>query len=236
MPIQSELQSAKHDGPTLLELILMDVIHIAMMETSTKDRITDNLSPLATRALFSSTNELSNAELLRVLRPETANSVVGKDTREARNLRSVGTERTLKFGTIRAHCISLLSSHAVAKSEVVRSWTYAAMHEAARQVVTKVRLKDQAFRDGVLRTSPVKANEMLNDSFELVKRLLEEDFDKATLDAAIDRPHAEERRYLHLASTLVIEEMDRPVNPVLAWQHLIQKTYPAIETYQFESK
>lgn len=236
MPIQTEFPSNPYDGPTLYEFILVDVLYITMRDISSKERITDNLGSLATRALFNSTNELSNAELLRILRPETANSVVGKDTREARNLRSLGNERTLKFGTIRSHCISFLATPSVTKADIVRSWTYAAIHEAARRVVANVRATDQSFREGAIRTSSFKANEMLNACFQLVPTLLEEDYEKATVDAALGRPSTEERRYLHLASTFVIEAMDRPVNPASAWTHLLNKTYPALEDYVFEPK
>lgn len=233
MPIQTEILDTSYDGPTLYELILVDVLYITMKDISTKKRIRDNLSSLATRALFSSTNELSNAELLRILHTKSANSTVGTDTREARNLRSFGSERGLQFWMIRSYCLSLLTSRSVAKSEVARSWTYAVIHEAARQVVSNHRLKDQKFQEGVVRISPARANEMLNACFELVPRLLENDYNIATLEATKGQPYTEERRYLHFSSTLVLEAMDHPVNPVLAWHRLIHNTYPTLENYVF---
>lgn len=236
MPIHTAATNANCLEPTLYEVILAEVLHIYMLDIAARERVTSNLSNLATRALFSATNELTNAELLRILHPGTLNASVGTDTREARNLRSIGSERTLKIGTILSNCISLLSSRAVPKSEVVRSWTYSVIHEAARQVVSDARKSNNAFRDGEVGITPGMGDQMLNDCIQLVSAMLNEKFKEATSAALLDRPAAEERRFLHYASSLVIDEMDRRVSPLLSLHNLVEKTFPAIEDYDFEAK
>ena len=230
--IPSVSKSAQaYEGPTLLESILNDVLIMTIEAGSVRERVTANLSPLATRGLFLATDDLSNAELLRILHTETANIVFSRDTKEARNLRSIGSERSLKLGVLRMHSLELLKSGKIGKADVVRAWTYAIIHEASRQAVDEARKTHPVIDMNVLKVDPALANQILNRSYQLIPALIQDEFTKASEAESVGQPFAKERMFLHFAAMEVVRAMDLPVNPLAAMKSLLDHVYPELEQY-----
>lgn len=228
---------AGSDSRTLLELTTATALSLAAEEAESAERLTTNLHPLATRALFQATlGLLTNQQLLSTLRPSNISSAVGRDTREARFLRSKGDERGLKIGDLRRHAVSLLTSRSVPKADIARAWAYAIINSAALETVRHFRTRDPSgrvslsayFRHG----SP--SNELMNHGYDLTVALLRNDFQEATLAAEQERPAWEERRFLHYAASLVIETMDVDRPGLAGLNDLVSQVYPAIEEYKFE--
>ena len=119
--VDPQAEQQANQGQTLLEMIMADALLLAMSTAEGRQRMTANLHPLATRALFLGTHgRMTNEELLTVLRPATPSGDVGRDMRETRNLRSVGKERGLKLGDLRRNALNLLSSGSMPKADVGR--------------------------------------------------------------------------------------------------------------------
>ena len=173
--------------------------------------------------------------MLRILRPGTFKATVGKDTKEARNLRSIGKERTLKIGTLREYCLSLLISGAVSKADIVISWLYAVIHEGVRRGLKMIQEKyPELILDRIYEYQGLM-NEAVTASFKSARDLLKEDFDKATKNMIYGYPNSEHRRFLHFAALLVHDTMDRHQPVMNIWHELLNVTYPNIDMYQFET-
>lgn len=224
-----------YTGPTLLELILQDVLIMNVESLVGKFRVSTNLLPIVTRAVFAATDELSNEELLRIIRPSTVAGTVGRDTKEARNLRSIGSERGLKINTIKRNVLELLESKKISNSDVVRSWAYAVIHEAARQTVEETRAVNKNLDLVFLKANSEIANQMLNRAYEFTITIIRQEFSDATVSATAISPNTEERRFLHYAGAEVLQAMDQPkLNPTAAMHDLLENVYREIDAYVFE--
>lgn len=227
------MQDDSGNRQTLLESIMADTLIEILTAAEGRQRMTSNLHPFATRALFSGTEGvMTNQELLKWLRPPASAGVVGRDTKEARNLRSIGNERGLKIGDLRRNALNLLASGKVSQADIARAWAYAHIHSCALRTVQEFRAVRDALTTSTLDSNPTLGNEMLNRCYELICASLQEEFDAASQAAVTNSPNSEERRFLHFAASLIIESMhmDRPV--LASHQELLDIVYPEIDRYK----
>lgn len=250
--------AAAEVSQTLLKMVMADALTLVIDMAGGRERLTGNLHPLATRALFLTTvGVLKNWQLLSLLRPDTARNVVGRDGREARFLRTVGKERGLKVGDLRRHALRMLGSSSIAKADVVRAWTYALIHDSALTAVSEVRASALAamnkvrasalaagsvarpappeFDVSTLLSDPKLENQVLNRCYELTVEALRQEFDLATEAAKVNRPDSEQRRFLHFASSLVLEAMRMERPAIASCVDLLENVFPEIDRYTFES-
>ncbi len=209
-----------YEGHTLLESILIDTLSLCLDVPVERVRLVDpNLHQFATRALFAGTQSIKNHELLEILKaPTSKDAPDGRNTKQARHLRSIGQERTLKLSTIRAHALNLMGSQRVGRDNMARVWAYAVMHHAAAVTVAETRKQESSTFDmAQLESQPFLANIMLNRCYDLVQSTLRDGFDEtnAAGTSSIDAPTWQETKFLHLAAAAVIQAMDEPLFPLV---------------------
>lgn len=219
---------------TLLETTLIDTLSLCLDVPVERIRLAyPNLHQFGTRALFQGTESIKNQELLEILKaPTSKDAPDGRNTKQARHLRSIGQERTLKLSTIRAHALNLMGSQRVARADIARAWAYAVMHHAAAVTVAETRKKVSITLDmAQLSTQPHLANVMLISCHELVHSTLKDAHEEASAAVAssIDAPTWQETKFLQLAAAAIIHVMDEPLLPTVAWGRLLQEVYPMIE-------
>ncbi len=213
-------------------MIMADALIEVLITSEGRERMTSNLHPMATRALFAGTADLlTNTELLKLLRPHSLSGEVGRDTKEARNFRSVGKERGLKIGDLRRHALDLLQSGKFPQADIARAWTYAQIHCSAMQTVREFRALRTELGISTLGSDPKLANDMLNKCYELIVAAIQNEFEIATQAVKARTPNSEQRRFLHFSTGLIIDalNLDRPA--LATWKDLLENVYPEIDRY-----
>ena len=100
-------------------MIVTDALTEAFGMVAGRQRMTANLHLMATRALSLSTRGLlTNEKVLTLLRPATTSDMVDRDTGQAGNLCSAGTERGLWTGDLNRYALSLISFNSEAQNPV----------------------------------------------------------------------------------------------------------------------
>lgn len=226
-------------GPnlSLLLSLMLDALSLAGIKAVNQIRISQSLSPLASRALFSPTldplQRTKNATLLRILRTKGINGVVGIETREARNLRTIGKERGLKIDRIRSYSIELLKSKVVSQADIVRSWAYAVIADSARLTVLNAIQKHTALDFGNLRNLPeASMMALLSECHEMVLNKIITDMERSQRAVNSSHPDGNFLEFLDHATWLVIEEMKRPIHPLQAYEALLSNVFPEIDRHQ----
>lgn len=232
--MRNDYMLSEDTGNTLLELILIDAIESAATKSSNRLRFSANLDSKATRALFSGTEKhLSNAELLRILRPNTSSGVVGRDTKEARHLRSIGAERSLKIDRLKMYAVLLLDNGAIGQADTVRAWAYALIHEAARLSMAELREKLDRVTLDTIQAQPALGNQLLNRCYDILCARVARDFEKSTANLERELPLSEKTRFIDFSVSIVLDAMHQPVQPWTAINNLVGNVYPQLDSYEF---
>ena len=215
------------NGPTLLELIYQDVLSITYNALSGRERVKAVLPPTATRGIFLATEGIKNLELLRILYPESSPDEVIEDgdTRRARFLRSVGKERWLPIDTLKAHCLALLDSGKVTKADIVRSWTYVAIHEGARLALDDAKKKSHNLDPTSLAGDFELQSELMTNAFNGTIRLLTGHLERAKKALPITQRMAEHLAHKKLSAARSIAEKKKQEQELAQDKQRNEKAY-----------
>lgn len=236
---EAQAVSTEYAGPTLLEGFMNEALLLTMAAKAKSERLRDNLPPIATRALFLATEGIKNADLLEIIKAGTINAESdGRNTKQARYVRSIGRERSQALHTLQRQATDLLLSGRVLKADVARGWAVILVFDAAGAAFREARKQHGPFAMDTLRANPTWASAMLNGCFALVNRKIFDGFEHATEQClrthgeGLVRPLAE--RFLYFSASEIVRAMDRRVHPMAAHDHLHRVVYPEIEAYSLE--
>lgn len=225
-------------GQTLLERFIGEALLLIVEAAQDKERLRNILHPLATTALFDPTKDILSHDLLDILKADSAPET-GRDTREARFLRSPGQVRGLPLHRLQEHAVSLLLASAVPKAKIARAWAGMLIFDAARRAFLDVRKKyGQTFSAEDLQSDPVLPNNLLQKGYDLVGASIKEGFEHTTIKSqkhggvTFDKDLAV--RFLHYSASEIVQAMDRQVHVNAAFLDLETVVYPAIEAYDLQ--
>lgn len=230
---------------TLLERQILEFINLVFAQNVDSERLTTNLHQLATRAMFNGTGKkdasppedyISNRDLLEILLPPTINAVAGRDTKAARNLRSVGEERSLKLSTLKNYSLDLLISGRVSQADCVRSLVVARIFEEARgihkELVSKygreVEYHFKWYETGEIPDdlNPEYSNYAVTKCIDNIMKTQYEEAIAAKSPSALTHPHFKYRYFLHTAAQELLYYMDADRNVFETINHLVTIVYP----------
>ena len=231
--------SSEHDlGQTLLERFMGEALLMVVEAAQEKERIRANLHSIATRALFTATEEISNLALMDILKPGTPKAEVAE--RQARFLRSAGGARGLTLPILQAHATKLLLSGLVSQAKIARAWANMLIFDAARKAFHEARKVDGPFSVADLQANPELANRLLNQCFKLTSDGIADGFQSTTTKAqgtmGVSLDTEIVRRFLHYSASAIVQAMDRPVSVSAAFKDLDLIVYPEIDAYVLDAQ